>query len=39
VFGPVLTVGPGGAFTEVLRDVADRLLPVREPDVLDMLGS
>ena len=35
--GPVLTVGPGGVLTELLDDVALRLLPVTRSDVEQML--
>jgi acyl-CoA synthetase (NDP forming) len=35
--GPVITIGAGGVLTEVLDDVALRLLPVSELDVRDML--
>jgi acyl-CoA synthetase (NDP forming) len=37
--GPVLTLGAGGVLTEVLDDVAVRLLPVDEYDVRDMLSE
>lgn len=37
VFGLVLTVGLGGVFTEVMRDVAHRLLPATPADVAEML--
>jgi acyl-CoA synthetase (NDP forming) len=35
--GPALTIGAGGVLTEVLEDVALRLLPLTEDDVRDML--
>lgn len=38
-FGPVLAVGLGGVFIEVLRDVALRLLPVERGEVAAMLGE
>jgi acyl-CoA synthetase (NDP forming) len=38
-FGPVLAVGLGGLFIEVLRDVALRLLPVDAGQVRRMLGE
>src|SRR5690606_659664 len=38
-FGPVLAVGLGGVFVEVLHDVALRLLPVDEAQVRRMLGE
>jgi len=38
-FGPVLAVGLGGIWTEVLRDVALRVLPVDRTDALEMLGE
>lgn len=37
VFGPVLAVGLGGIFVEVLRDTSLRVLPVTEADVRQML--
>ena len=37
--GPVLTIGAGGVLTEVLEDVAVRLLPVTADDVRDMLSE
>jgi len=38
-FGPVLAVGLGGVFVEVLRDVSLRVLPVAAADVATMLGE
>jgi acetate---CoA ligase (ADP-forming) len=38
-FGPVLAVGLGGVFIEVLHDVALRLLPVDPEQVRRMLGE
>src|SRR4051812_35878415 len=38
-FGPVLAVGLGGVFIEVLKDVSLRLLPVDPPEVRRMLGE
>lgn len=37
--GPVLTVGAGGVWVEVLRDVAHRVLPVDEDAIRTMLGE
>jgi acyl-CoA synthetase (NDP forming) len=37
--GPVLAVGPGGLLTELLDDVALRLLPVKRPDIDDMIDQ
>lgn len=37
VFGPVVMVGLGGIFAEVMHDVAVRLAPVDETEALDML--
>ncbi|TDC91756.1 acetate--CoA ligase family protein [Actinomadura sp. 7K507] len=39
VFGPVLAVGLGGVFVEVLGDVSLRPLPVSTADVEEMLGE
>ncbi|GAA3196034.1 acetate--CoA ligase family protein [Actinocorallia longicatena] len=38
-FGPVLLVGLGGVWTEVLHDTALRLLPITEHDAYDMLAE
>jgi hypothetical protein len=38
-FGPVLAVGLGGIFIEVLRDVSLRALPVGADEVEQMLGE
>jgi acyl-CoA synthetase (NDP forming) len=38
-FGPVLAVGLGGVFIEVLRDVSLRVLPVDPAEVVRMLGE
>jgi acetyltransferase len=37
--GPVLTVGAGGVWVEVLRDVAHRVLPVEDREIRSMLGE
>jgi len=37
--GRILSVGVGGVFTEVVDDVAIRLLPVGEPDVREMIAQ
>jgi acyl-CoA synthetase (NDP forming) len=39
VFGPVIMVGLGGIFAEVLRDVSVRPAPVTEAEAADMLRS
>lgn len=39
VFGPVVMVGLGGIFAEVLRDVALQVAPVTEAQALQMLRS
>jgi acyl-CoA synthetase (NDP forming) len=39
VFGPVVMVGLGGIFAEVLRDVALQMAPVTEPQAMQMLRS
>jgi len=36
-FGPVLMVGLGGVFAEVLKDVALRVAPVNSEDALEMM--
>ena len=38
-FGPTLTVGVGGTLTELVRDVAIRVLPVTGADIEDMLSE
>jgi succinyl-CoA synthetase beta subunit len=38
-FGPVLAVGIGGIFVEVLGDVSLRALPVSKADVIEMVGE
>jgi acyl-CoA synthetase (NDP forming) len=38
-FGPVLAVGLGGVFVEVLRDTSLRVLPASPRDVRQMLGE
>ena len=39
LWGPVLTLGLGGIWTEVLRDTSIRLLPVQPAEILTMLGE
>ncbi|QYY29882.1 MULTISPECIES: acetate--CoA ligase family protein [Cupriavidus] len=39
VFGPAMTVGLGGIFTEIFHDVAHRLLPVDRAMAREMLSS
>ena len=39
VVGPALTIGAGGIYAEVLRDVAVRPLPLDERDVREMIQS
>ena len=38
-FGPVIMLGLGGIFVEVIRDVVFRALPVSEADADEMLGD
>lgn len=38
-FGPVIMVGLGGTLTEVMRDVAFRMLPITESDATSMLDE
>lgn len=38
-FGPVLMVGTGGTYTDLLEDVAFRALPVKTQDVKEMLSE
>lgn len=39
VWGPVLTLGLGGIWTEVLKDTAIRILPVQRSEIETMLGE
>ncbi|MEJ8858778.1 acetate--CoA ligase family protein [Variovorax robiniae] len=39
VFGRVITVGLGGIFVELLKDVSHRMLPISEGDAKQMLGE
>ncbi|MBI0583415.1 MAG: acetate--CoA ligase family protein [Methanomassiliicoccus sp.] len=38
-FGPVLTFGLGGIFVEIMKDVSQRIAPVTEEGVEDMIRS
>ena len=38
-FGPALMFGAGGVFTELFRDVAFRLIPLKRKDAVDMISS
>ncbi len=37
--GPVLTVGAGGIYTEILHDVSSRVLPVDKAEIEAMIGE
>lgn len=39
MYGHVVTVGLGGIFVELLKDVAHRVLPIQAADVRDMLAG
>jgi acyl-CoA synthetase (NDP forming) len=38
-FGPVITFGLGGIFVEVLKDVAQKIAPLSDEDINDMIRS
>jgi len=38
-FGPVVTFGLGGIFVEVMKDVVQRIAPLTEEDVSNMIRS
>ena len=38
-FGPMIMVGLGGVFVEVLKDVAFRICPITEAEAWDMIGE
>jgi len=37
VYGPIIMVGLGGIYVEVLKDVSQRVLPITEKDALEMI--
>lgn len=39
VFGPTITLGVGGVFTEVLRDFSVRIAPITVDDALEMINE
>lgn len=39
IFGPMLMVGLGGVFVNVLKDIAFRLVPVTKEDAIEMVKS
>jgi 3-hydroxypropionyl-CoA synthetase (ADP-forming) len=38
-FGPVIMLGLGGVFTEILQDVSFRVLPIKPADAAQMIGE
>ncbi|MAL75812.1 MAG: hypothetical protein CMM62_12650 [Rhodospirillaceae bacterium] len=38
-FGPVLTFGAGGIYTELLKDVTTRLLPLDRGEIIEMIDA
>ena len=38
-FGPVITFGLGGIFVEVMKDVTQRIAPLSDEDIDDMIRS
>jgi acyl-CoA synthetase (NDP forming) len=38
-FGPIVTIGFGGVYTEILNDVSHRVAPVVEEEAMEMLGE
>jgi acetate---CoA ligase (ADP-forming) len=38
-FGPVITFGLGGIFVEVLKDVSQRIVPLSDVDVSEMISG
>ncbi|HEX6484156.1 MAG TPA: acetate--CoA ligase family protein [Ktedonobacteraceae bacterium] len=39
LWGPILTLGLGGVWTEILKDTAVRVLPVQREEIATMLGE
>src|SRR5262249_35203919 len=39
LWGPVLTLGLGGIWTEILKDTSLRVLPVQRDDIVKMLNE
>jgi len=38
-FGPVITFGLGGIFVEIMKDVSQRIAPLTQEDIADMVRS
>jgi 3-hydroxypropionyl-CoA synthetase (ADP-forming) len=38
-FGPIIMLGLGGVYTEILKDVSFRVLPISKHDALEMVNS
>jgi 3-hydroxypropionyl-CoA synthetase (ADP-forming) len=38
-FGPIIMLGLGGVYTEILKDVSFRVLPISKQDALEMIES